>query len=228
MTSSYPVGGAFFGAGVGVGLCLFLVVLAIMASIVVAVVVVKKRVPNKPTGSIKMGDNPCYNNPVVVELEDKDVSAEYENTVKNEENGSVAVSFHSYEDVDSNVHDKNSKPPPPKASCTPASATNVGELYAVVDKNKKKGAKKKGKENGSTVTHKDDLHTVSVKKDKMPDGGVGASGSAEKSEDYDDVAELKYEPKADSEPRQQSEGKEKSSNADMLYAVVDKSRKKKK
>ena len=50
------------------------------------------------------------------------------------------------------------------------------------------------------------------------------SSGAEKSEDYnDDVAELKYEPKADSEPGQQSEGDEKCSNADMLYAVVNKS-----
>ena len=38
------------------------------------------------------------------------------------------------------------------------------------------------------------------------------------------TAVMKYEPKADSEPRQQqSEREEKSSNADMLYAVVDKS-----
>ena len=230
MTSSYPVGGTFFGAGVGVGLCLFLAVLAIVASIVVVVVVVKRRGANKPTGTIKMGDNPSYNNPVVVELEEKDVSAEYENTVKNEENGSVVVGFHPYEDVDSNVHDKNSKPPPPKASCTPASATNVGELYAVVDKSKKKkGVKKKGEDNESTVTNKDDLYTASRKKDKMPDEEIGASGGAEKSEGNDDnVAELKYEPKADSEPVQQSEGDVQSSKADMLYAVVDKSRKKKK
>ena len=229
MTSSYPVGGAFFGAGVGVGLCLFLVVLALVASIVVAVVAVKRRAANKPTGSIKMGDNPCYNNPMVVELEEKDEGAEYENTVKNEENGSVAVGFHSYEDVDSEEHDKNTKTPSPKASCTPASATDVGELYAVVDKSKKKGVKKKGEENESTVTNKDDLYTVSRKKDKMPDEDIGVSGGVEKSEDNDDnVAELKYEPKADSEPGQQSEGDEKSSNADMLYAVVDKSRKKKK
>ena len=228
MTSSYPAGGTFFGAGVGVGLCLFLVVLAIVASIVVVVVVVKRRAANKPTGTIKMGDNPCYNNPMVVELEEKDKGAEYENTVKNEENGSVAVGFHPYEDVDSNVHDKNSKPPPPKASCTPASATDVGELYAVVDKRKKKGVKKKGEENESTATNKDDLYTVPRKKDKMPDEDIGLSSGAEKSEDNDDVAELKYEPKADTEPGQQSEGDEKSSNADMLYAVVDKSRKKKK
>ena len=228
MTSSYPVGGTFIGAGIGVGLCLFLVVLAIVASIVVVVVVVKRRAANKPTGSIKMGNNPCYNNPVVVELEEKDVGAEYENTVKNKENGSVAVGFHPYEDVDSNVHDKNAKPPPPKASCTPASATDVGELYAVVDKSKKKGVKKKGEENESTVTNKDDLYTASRKKDQMTDEDIGASGGAEKSEDNDEVAELKYEPKADSEPGQQSEGDEKSLNADMLYAVVDKSRKKKK
>ena len=43
------------------------------------------------------------------------------------------------------------------------------------------------------------------------------SGGAEKSEDYDDVAELKNESKADSEPGQQIEGEEeKSSNADMI------------
>ena len=48
------------------------------------------------------------------------------------------------------------------------------------------------------------------------------NGGAEKSEDNDNVAELKYEPKADSEPGQQSEGEEKSLNADMLYTVVDK------
>ena len=87
MTSSYPVGGTLFGAGVGVGLCLLLVVLAMMASIVV-VVVVKKRAANKQTRSIKMRANPCYNNPVVVELEEKDVGAEYDDTVINKENGS--------------------------------------------------------------------------------------------------------------------------------------------
>ena len=161
-------------------------------------------------------------------MEEKDVGADCENTVKNKENGSVAVGLDSYEDVDSKAHDKNAKTPPPKESSTPASATNVGELYAVVDKSKKKNAKKKGEENGSTVTNKDDLYTASVKKDKMPDKEIGARIGAEKSEDSDEVAKHKYEPKADSEPGQQSEGEEKSLNTDMLYAVVDKSRKKKK
>ena len=203
-------------------------VLALVASIVVVVVVVKRRAANKQTRSIKMGDNPCYNNPVVVELEEKDVGAEYDDTVINKENGSVADGFDPYEDVDSKAQSRKAKAPPPKASPTPASATNVGELYAAVDKSKKKGVKKKGEENGSTVTNKDDLYTVPVKKDKMSYKGLGATSSAEKSEDNDDVTELKYEPNADTEPGQQSEGDEKSSNADMLYAVVDKSRKKKK
>ncbi len=84
-------------------------------------------------------------------------------------------------------------------------------------------------ENRCMETNKDDLYTVPLKKkDKMTDKGMGADGGVEKSEDNDDVAELKYEPKADSESGQQSERDEKSSNADMLYAVVDKSRKKKK
>ena len=201
-----------------------------MVSIVIAVVVVKRRAAIKQTGNIEMRANPCYNNPVVVELEKKDVGADYDDTVINKENGSITDGFDPYEDVDSKAQSRNAKAPPPKrkTSFAPASATNVGELYAAVDKSKKKGAKTKVEENGSTVTNKDDLYTVPLKKkDKKTDKGVGTSGGAEKSEDNDDVAELKYEPKADSEPEQQSEGDEKSSNADMLYAVVDKSRKKK-
>ena len=228
-TTPYSVGGTFIGVGIGVGLCLLLVVLALVASIVVAVVVMKRRAANKPTGGIKMRANPCYNNPVVVELEEKDVAAEYDDTIINKENGSITDGFDPYEDIDSKAQSRNAKTPPPKKFYTPASATNVGELYAVVDKSNKKEAKSKVEENGSTVTNKDDLYTVPLKKkDKKTDKGVGKSGGAEKSEDNDDVAELKYEPKADSEPGQQSEGEEKSSNADMLYAVVDKSRKKKK
>ena len=60
-------------------------------------------------------------------------------------------------------------------------------------------------------------------KDKMTDERKAACGRAEKAEEYDDVAGLKYEPKLDSEPQQSSEGDNKAPNADMLYAVVDKS-----
>ena len=222
--------GTFIGVGVGVGLCLLLVVLVLVASIVVVVVVVKRRAANTQTGSIKMRANPCYNNPVVVELDEKDVAAEYNDTVKNKENGSITDGFDPYEDADSKAQSRNAKTTPPKASSTPASATNAGELYAVVDKSKKKRVKTKEEENGCIETNKDDLYTVpEKKKNKMTDKGMGANGGAEKSEDNDDVAELKYEPKADTDPgQQQSEGDQKSLNADMLYAVVDKSRKKEK
>ena len=54
------------------------------------------------------------------------------------------------------------------------------------------------------------------------------SGGVEKGEECDDMAGVKYEPKADSESVQQIEGDSKVPNADMLYAVVDKSHKKKK
>ena len=198
-----------------------------VASIVVVVVLVKRRAANKPAGSIKMRANPCYNNPVVIGLEEKDVGAEYDDTVINKGNGSITDGFDPYEDVDSKAQSSNAKTPPPKASSTPASATNVGELYTVVDMSKKKGVKKKEEENGCIETSKDDLYTMpGKKKDKI--SYKGGTGGAEKSEDNDDVAELKYEPKADSDPGQQSEGDEKSSIADMFYAVVDKSRKKKK
>ena len=183
--------------------------------IIVVVVVVKRRAANKQTGSMKA-------NPEVVALEEKDEGAEYEDTVINKENGSVGDGFDSYEDVDSKTQHKNAKTPPSKASSTQASMTNIGDLYAVVDKSKKKGTKKKREENGSTVTNKDDLYTIPLKKkDKLTDKGMGVSSGAEKNEVNDYVAELKYEPKADSQPGQQSEGEEISSNADILYAVVD-------
>ena len=53
----------------------------------------------------------CYNNPVVVELEEKDVVAEYEDIIINTENGSVADGFDLYEDVVRKAHDKQLKDP---------------------------------------------------------------------------------------------------------------------
>ena len=195
LTCAFPTddntgSGTFIGVGVGVGLCLLLVLLALVASIAIAVVVVKRRAAIKQTRSIKMRANPCYNNPVVVELEEKDVAAEYDDTVINKENGSITDGFDPYEDVDSKAQSRNAKAPPPKTFFTPASATNVGELYAVVDMSKNNGAKTNVEENGC----KDDLYTMPGKKDKISYKGV--SGGAEKSEDNDEVAELKYEPKS--------------------------------
>ena len=191
--------------------------------VVVMVVAMKRRATYKQKG--KKRANSCYSSPVVVELSEKDLDLDYDVTVITEENG-----FNPYEDIDSKAQNRNAKTSPLKASSTPASATDVGELYAVVDMSKKKGVKKKGEEDGCIETNKDDLYTMPVKKkkNKVTDEGRGATGDAEKSEGYNDVPELRYEPKADSESGMKSEGDERSSNADMLYAVVDKSQKRKK
>ena len=100
-----------------------------------------------------------------------------------------------------------------------------GELYAVVDKSKKKGAKQKQDKSGCSDTNEGDLYTVPMKKSKMKtvNKGIVVTDSAVKSKDYDDVADLNYEPKADRECKGDSEFP----TADRLYAAVDKSHKKK-
>ena len=215
-------GSTFIGIGVGIFILFAVLGLVGLTVVVVMVVAMKRRAPYKQKG--KMRANSCYSSPVVVELSEKVLDADYDVTVKTEENV-----FNPYEDIDSKAQNRNAKTPPPKTSFTPVSATNVGELYAVVDMSKKKGVKKRGEEDGCIKTNKDDLYTVpEKKKNKVTDEGMGASGGADKSEGYNDVPELKYEPKADSESGMKSEGDERSSNADMLYAVVDKSQKRKK
>ena len=230
----FPVGdqvgiGTFIGVGVGIGMLLLIVVLALVG-VIVAVVMVKRRAANKQMKSVKMKKNPSYHNPVVVEMEVKGIGYNYEDVDKDTANGSVVDGFDPYEDVESETQMKNRKKPTPKESSTPASATNVGELYAVVDKSRKKGVTQKQDKNGYSDTKKVDLYTVPINKSKMKNGdkGIVATGSVVKSEDYDDVADLNYEPKADSEPGQQCKGDSEFPNADMLYAVVDKSCKKKK
>ena len=232
LMSSFPVGDqteidTFIGVGVVIGMLLLIVVL-VLVSIIVVVAMVKRSTANKQMESVKMKKNPSYYNPVAVEMAVKGLGYDYEDADKDKSNGSVVDGFDPYEDVDSKSQMKNTKKLVPKESSTPTSAaTNAGELYAVVDKSKK-GGKQKQEEDGCTVTNKDDLYTVPMKKDKMTDEGKCASGCVEKSEEYDDVAGLKYEPKVDTEPQQSSEGDNKVPNADMLYAVVDKSHKKKK
>ena len=72
------------GVVVGVAMFLFLVVLALVGLIVLAVLL-KRRAAYTQTTSIKMRDNPSYNNPVVVELEKRDVGADYEDVDKDKE-----------------------------------------------------------------------------------------------------------------------------------------------
>ena len=185
--------------GVGVGVCTFLLlVVLVLVGLIVATVVVKRKILIKQ--ETKRGDNPCHNNPVVAELDVMGLSTDYEAVDNKEtENGSV-VGFNPYEEVDSKAQMKNTKTPTLKESSTPASVTKGPTVYAVVDKSKKKGTKMK-KEDRATVRDKDDLYAKPIKKSKMKDEdeGIVATGGAEKNEDYEDVAEIKYEPTADHE-----------------------------
>ena len=95
---------------------------------------------------------------------------------------------------------KTTKTPVPKESSTPASAINGPAVYAVVDKSKTKGAKTK-KEDRATVRDTDDLYAMPMKERQMKDEdeGIVATGRAGKNEDYEELAEIKYEPTADHE-----------------------------
>ena len=228
LTSCFHVGeqvgiDTFIGVGVSIGMLLLLAVLALVG---VLVVMVKRRAANMQMKSVKMKKNPSYHNPVVVEMEVKGQGYDCEDVDNNKTNGSVVDGFKTYEDVESKTQMKNRKESAPKEYSTPTSAaTNVGELYAVVDKRKKEARQKQDK-NGCLDTNKGDLYTVPMKKSKMKTGdeGIVVTDSAVKSEDYDDVADLNYEPKAESKCKGDSEFP----NADILFAAVDKSHKKKK
>ena len=78
------------GVVVGVAMFLFLVVLALVGLIVLTVLL-KRRAAYTETTSIKMRDNPSYNNPVVVELEERGVDTDYEDVDKDKEQVSSMV-----------------------------------------------------------------------------------------------------------------------------------------
>ena len=236
--SPLPVGdqltsGTYIGVGVGVGVFI-LIVLVIMVGLILVVVVRRKTVLEQ-NGDMTMDENPYYNKTAVmeqeIEIRKKDLAAinEDPDNNKSEENSSIIDGFDPSENVNSKVQIKSTKKPAPKVSTTPASAANLEELYAVVDKSKKKGTKKK-REGGTAAVDRGDLYSVPMKKKGMMTEvgeGVVESVGVEKGEEYDDMVGLRYEPMADSESGQQSEGDGKALNFDMLYAVVDKSHKKK-
>ena len=228
------VGGTFIGAGVGVGVFLLLVLLTVVVLIIV-VVVVRRKAAYKQKRDVTVRDNLHYNNTAVekdgIEMKEKVQGAYYVgvDNDKDEEKGSLVDGFDPYENVDRQPQLKHAKRLAPKESAPPASTTSVPAVYAVVDKSKKKGAKKEAKD-GCTATNNDQYAMPMEKMGKVTDKGEGVveSGGVEEGEQYNDTVGLRYEPKADKESGQQSEEDSKGSNADVLYAVVDKSRKKKK
>ena len=161
--------------------------------------------------------NPYYNNTVVLlqelEMLEQGVGADCNDAhscqdVGNNQQGlnqgedkhplNFDVGYNPYEITDRKVHSKNTMTPIPKVPSTPAGATMVDAVYAVVDKSKKKGAKKKTGEE-PTIMNNDSL----TKAIKMTDegGGMVVSGGVEEGELYDDVVELTYKTKTDSIPR---------------------------
>ena len=110
------------------------------------------------------------------------------------------VGYNPYEAVDTKVHSENTMTQTPNVSSTPASACRVDAMYAVVNKSKSKGAKKKT-EDEPTVINKDDLYAMPMTMvDKITDegGGVIVSGGVEEGKLNDDVVQLTYKTKADS------------------------------
>ena len=232
---SFSVGAAsghdiFIGVGVGAGVFLLISVLTLVA-IILVVVVVRRKVTYKQKGDSKMKDNPCYNNALVAkqgnEMEEKRIGADYAYADMDEAAGSIVDGFDPYEDVDNKAQIKTAMKQAPKEPSTPVSVTNIGDLYAVVDKSQKKGSRKEKE----TVTNKEDLYAIPMKKkSKLIERGEGVvkSGGVEGEDENDNLVRVKNKTEADSESAHQIEGDSKDPNVEMLYAVVDKSHKKKK
>ena len=218
--------GTFIGVRVGAGVFLLLSVLTLVAIILVAVVVRRKVTYNQK------GDSKMEHYAMVAtqehEVEEKGLGAShsYDHVDKKERKVETVDDFDPYDpydDVNGKTQIKTAMKQAPKESSTPVSVTNIGDLYAVVDKSQKKRAEKQKE----TVTNKEDLYAMPVKKKgKLTERGEGVVKSAETGEKNNDMAGVMYETKADSESVQQIEEDSKAQNVDMLYAVVDKSHKK--
>ena len=153
---SLPADGSPTVVGVSVGV-LVLLVLWIAVAIIVVVVVVRRKVARKQKRDVVVGDNPFYQNTTAVtqesEIQEQGIDADFrdaqhlqgaDNDLGDEEDP-FDVGYNHYEVADRMVVlGKNTIAPTPKESPTPASAAMVDAVYAVVDKSKKKGAKKKG------------------------------------------------------------------------------------
>ena len=186
--------------------------LSTVVILIVVVVVVSRKAACKQKRDVIVNDN---NNTVVVLQEQKmleqGVGADYNDAHginqgedDDEDLLNFDVGYNPYEAVDRTLHSKNTMTPTPKNFATPATVPRVDAVYAVVDKSKKKSAKKKT-EDEPTVINKDDLYAMPMAKEvKMTDKGRGVvvSGSVEEGNTiYDDVVELTYMAKTDSIPR---------------------------
>ena len=153
---SLPADGSPTGVGVSVGVFVLLV-LWIVVAIIVVVVVMRRKAARKQKRNLTVGDNPFYQHTAVVtqeaETQEQGIDANFrdaqclqgaDNDLGDEEDPFDVGYNHDEVDDRTVVCSKNTKTRTPKESSTPARATKVDAVYAVVDKSKKKGAKKKG------------------------------------------------------------------------------------
>ena len=179
----------FIGVGVGVGVFLVLMLSTVVVVILVVVIVKRKAARKQKVYNITRASL-WYQNSVLVEHEEEKketvvVSADYNEgdgyqdvDIDKVEDNNPLDGFITYEVIDRRQNIKNTKTPAPKDSPTPASAPDMPAVYAVVNKSKKRGAKKTT--NGSTVANKDPwdvmpmkkMATMTVKEEGVMSGGV--------------------------------------------------------
>ena len=156
--SNLPADGSPIATGVGVSVGVFvLLVLWIVVAIIVVVVVVRRKEARKQKRDVTVGGNPFHQNTAAVtqetEMQEQGIHADCRDVQRlqvadndhSDEEDPFDVDYNHYEVADRTVVlSKNTMTPTPMESSTPASATKVDAVYAVVDKSKKKTAKKKG------------------------------------------------------------------------------------
>ena len=153
---SLPADGSPTVVGVSVGVFVLLVLWSVVA-IIVVVVVVRRKAAHKQKRDVTVGGNPFYQNTAAVtqeaEMQEQGIDAHCRDAQHlqgadndlGEEEDPFDVGYNHHEVADRTVVcSKDTKTQTPKESSTPARATKVDVVYAVVDKSKKKGAKKKG------------------------------------------------------------------------------------
>ena len=126
------------------------------SGIIVVVVVARRKATRKQKRDVTVGDNPFYQNTDAVtqeaEMQEQGIDADFRDAQRlqgagndlGDEEDPFDDGYDHYEVADRTVVcSKNTMTQTPKVSSTPASATMVDAVYTVVDKSKKKGAKKK-------------------------------------------------------------------------------------
>ncbi len=186
--------GTFIGVGVGVGVFILLVLSTVVVVILVVVVVKRKAARKQKMYNITRASL-WYHNSVVVEHEeekeekvvvgaDNDEGGSYQDVdIDKGEDDNPLDGFISYEVIDRRQNIKNTKTPAPTDSPTPDSAPNGPAVYGVVNKKKKRGAKKT--ENGFTVASNDPRNVMPMKKMAtmtVKEEGVVMSGGVEEEE----------------------------------------------